>query len=146
MTRTILAFIVAPLWVPLVILFITSFFRPLDTEYSNAAIATVFVSLVFSSGCTVLFGVPAFRFLRSRNLTAPWIAVIVGFTVGAAVVLIAAILFALSLGNNVLHSLATVQSMFANGKPRDLLWLGGAGSLGALVGITLWMIARPDRN
>jgi len=142
MNRTALAFVIAPLWVPL-LLGAGAWFVEVNGQIVAFVVA---VSALVSYGGTYLLGAPAFMFLRSRSCTAPWIAVVLGFAVGALAYQVFQFLFSLSLGNSVQLTLATFQKMFAEWSPASLLAVGGPGLLGALVGITLWVIARPDQT
>jgi len=67
----------------------------------------------------IVFGAPIYLVLRVFKLTELWIALVVGFVVGAGVVF----------------------SMFG-----ALPALAIGGSLGAIVGVVFWLIDRPDRR
>lgn len=140
MLRTFAAFLIAPLWVPL-LLYPYALFVMLPYAGQQRGIVVI-VGLIFSYGGVLLFGLPAFLYLRSRNLTAPWIAVALGFAVGPIVWLMFLFLFGLALGLGVRLSLDTLLSEWTLQK---VMMLGVPGLLGALIGITLWAIARPDR-
>lgn len=146
MNRTILAFTIAPLWVPLLLFLFARLVIFPYPEQGNSVVLAVFVSLVFSYGGTILVGAPAFAFLRSRNLTAPWIAVVLGFAIGAMVFFVFYVLFGLALGNSTQDTLRITQSVFTAERLWGISFIGVPGSIGALVGFTLWMIARPDRD
>jgi hypothetical protein len=88
-----------------------------------------------------VFGTPVFLLLRASKLTTFWIAPLLGFAIGVATWLIFVILFSLSLGNGwsfTSHELADNSAHLWAFLP--------TGALGAAVGATLWLIARPDRG
>lgn len=146
MNRTILAFTVAPLWVPLLLIPFARLVLFPDPGGGIWVAMTAFLSFAFSYGGTFLIGAPVFAFLRSRNLTAPWIAVVLGFAIGATVYFVFNVLFGLALGNSAHDILRTTQSVFTAESLWGIVFIGGPGSIGALVGFTLWVIARPDRD
>lgn len=128
--RTLIAFLVAPLVVPLIMAVYAMYMvhveinRPgwhtLDTGAVLQAIAWVaFFPAIYAYVGVILFGVPAYRFLTARKLTAFWIAPVVGFLSGGTVML----------------------PMFG-AIPAVLI----GGPLGAVVGTVLWLIDRPDRR
>lgn len=148
--RTKYAFVIAPLWVPflLAIFWTVEWFRAPGLK--TPAVFTIFLGFFLSYGGTILLGWPAFQFLRSRKWTSPWIAVLLGFVIAIATYSGFLFLFGLILGFEVGESVSFVASMIAAG------WLGEPpassvlalviGPTGMLVGITLWLIARPDRD
>ena len=141
MRRTAFAFLVAPLWVPAVTALFAAPAFP-HPEQRHWIYITTIVGAIFSYGGVLAFGIPAFLILRARKLTAFWIAPLIGFGVGAGTGLIFYILFALSLGNSltfIWHELGSNPAVFTK-------FLLPTGALGALVGTTLWLIARPDRE
>jgi len=141
MNRKTVAFIVAPLWVPLVFAPLAQFVIFPYPGQGLAVTITVFLAAIFSYGGMILFGIPAFRLFRAHHLTSCWIAGFVGFFIAVIVSLLFFFLFGISLGNGVGDSLLGSLSASAT-------WVsvGGTGPMGILVGITLWLIARPDRN
>jgi hypothetical protein len=79
--RTMAAFYVAPLAVPLITaVYLASHGGPEGVEST-----VVVVSALVAYAGTFVFGVPLYLFLRARNLTAFWIAPVFGFIVGAIV-------------------------------------------------------------
>ena len=144
------AFAIAPLWVPLLltIFWTVEWFRAPGLK--TPAAFTIFLGIFLSYGGTFLLGWPAFRFLRSRKWTSPWIAVSLGFAIAMATYSGFLFVFGLILGFEVGESVNFVASMIAAS------WLGEPpassvlalviGPTGMLVGITLWLIARPDRD
>ena len=140
MSRTVLAFLIAPLWVPAaaVPFAVRAFPYP---EQRHWIYITVFIAAIFAYGGVAALGMPAFRLLRARKHTAFWIAPILGFAVGVVAWLVFIVLFGLSLGNSwafVSHDLASNSAHLSAFLP--------TGALGAAVGATLWLIARPDRH
>jgi hypothetical protein len=94
---------------------------------------------VFSYGGVYAFGWPAYGFLRKHGYTNAWIAVVIGFASGFLVWQIFCVVFPLSLDEGGLE----IRKAFAHWELwSDLLYPGG---LGSIVGIILWLIARPDR-
>lgn len=142
MNRTALAFGIAPLWVPFLVGGGMWF---LDGGPQSVPIA-VMVSVVFAFGGTYLIGAPAFIFLRSRGYTARWLAFVLGAVIGTLSFQAFLFLFSLALGNSVELTLATTHKMLTEWNPSSLMAVGAPGLLGALVGITIWMIARPDKT
>lgn len=142
MNRTALAFAIAPLWVPVLL---GGGVWLVKDNVQTVPLVTM-VSVLFSYGGTYLIGAPTFLFLRSRGYTAHWLAVVIGFAVGALTYFLFLFLFSLALGNSVEFTLSTFQTMFAEWSPNNLITVGVPGLLGALVGITLWVIARPDQT
>ncbi len=141
MSRTELAFVVAPLWVPVALMIEWSLLAtPLDLLNFWAVFAG-FASLAIGYAGTFLFGVPAFLFLRSRNWTAPWIGAVLGFAIAVITLFLFNVLFALALGYSVDDLLLGALSSFSDWGA----WIT-AGPIGSLVGVTLWLIARPDRS
>jgi hypothetical protein len=100
----------------------------------------VMVSMIMGYSGTVLFGVPAFLILRSFKLTAFYIAPFIGFVVATLTTILFQFVLALLMGS----TLSTAFKSLLEGitSPTGFVW---PGFIGALVGITLWVIARPDR-
>jgi len=102
----------------------------------------IIIGAILAYGGVLMLGMPAFLILRARKRTAFWIAPIVGFGVGVLTFSIFFILCGFSLGQSLtfmwlrLHRLAASWSSL----------FFPAGGLGAVVGTTLWLIARPDRE
>jgi hypothetical protein len=136
--RTPIAFLVAPLVVPLIV----AAYVPIRFPHDPAAATAVPLSVFVSYFGAVIFGVPTYLFLRARQLTAFWIASVAGFIVGVMMWYVFFALLGLSLGNglsDVAAALSTPRYMLPNA-------LKASGPLGALVGTILWLIARPDRR
>lgn len=142
MNRTALAFGIAPLWVPLLVGGGKWF---LDSSPQSVPFAVI-VSTFSAYGGTYLLGAPAFAFLRSRGYTARWLSIVLGFAVGTLVFLVFLFLFSLALVNSVEFALAYIQVRFTVWNLSNLIAVVAPGLLGALVGITIWMVARPDKS
>jgi hypothetical protein len=135
MSRPVIAFLVAPLVVPLFLL--PSLYSGMPDKFWFAV--TLIVATITAYAGTFFLGLPAYLFLRARKWTAFWIAPVLGFIAGSLAYCVFVVLFGLSLG-----SLSSVMSDFSNVSGlRDLLW--PIGPEGAAVGSLLWLIARPDR-
>jgi hypothetical protein len=136
MSRPVIAFLVAPLVVPLFLL--PSLYSGMPDKFWFAV--TLIVATITAYAGTFFLGLPAYLFLRARKWTAFWIAPVLGFIAGSVAYCVFVVLFGLSLGS----SLSSVMSDFSNVSGlRDLLW--PIGPEGAAVGSLLWLIARPDR-
>ena len=136
MPRHKLAFLVAPLAVPLLVL--------LWLMLGNLAMPWLLIAVIIAAATsyagTFLLGKPAYAFLNAHGQTAAWIAVVTGFVIGATMWLVFSILFPLSLGqgvDGVLFALTDPHSL------RGVIYPGGL--LGMIVGGLFWVIARPDR-
>jgi hypothetical protein len=127
--RTIVAFLVAPLAAPLLAILQLLEIRPPADELGIAIASTTLSYALFSYIGTVLLGIPVYRFLCARNLTAFWMAPAVGLLAGAAVLVI------LSLSFNLIADITVLTGVVLAG-----------GIYGAPVGVLLWLIARTDRN
>jgi len=137
MNRSIIAFLVAPLTVPVLLL---PYIRALSNTFGISVFALEIATVMAYAGA-ILFGVPAYSFLRARDWTAPWIALIFGFAIGAAMWVVFMVIFALSLGEGASGVLLALTNL---GTLKGAVWPGGI--TGAVTGIIFWMIARPDRQ
>ena len=137
MKRSTIAFFVAPLAVPLLVL-VWSFAGHLALRWQ---LTMMVIAAFLSYSGTLAFGMPAYIFLRARGLTATWIAGAVGFVIGALMWLVVLVLFPLSLG----QGFSGVRLGMADFSiVTDIVWPGGV--LGTIVGVLFWAIARPDRQ
>lgn len=140
MSRTALAFLIAPLWVPAAAVPFAGHMFPYS-EQRHWIYITVIIAAIFGFGGVAALGMPAFRLLRARKHTAFWIAPVLGFAVGVVTWLVFIVLFGLSLGNSGSFISRDLVSNSAH------LWaVLLTGALGTAVGTTLWLIARPDRH
>jgi hypothetical protein len=136
MSRPVIAFLVAPLVVPLFLL--PSLYSGMPDKFWFAV--TLIGATITAYAGTFFFGLPAYLFLRARKWTAFWIAPVLGFIAGSLAYCVFVVLLGLSFGN----SLSSVMADFSNASGlRDLL--SPIGPEGAVVGSLLWLIARPDR-
>jgi hypothetical protein len=136
MSRKLIAFLVAPLVVPVLM------FPYLDglTTTSFWLGFALAISVIITYVGTVVLGVPGYMLLRGRNWTSLWIAPLLGFAIGAFMWLVFHTAFVLLLD----QGMSGVRSALANPSTWEgALWPGGIA--GAVVGATLWLIARPDR-
>jgi hypothetical protein len=142
--RSALAFLVAPLCVPLLVTPYAFLVFPYPDK-SPWIVIIVASGVLFGYGGTFLFGIPMFWFLQARKLTSIWAAAATGFLIGAITSLGLVAAFTLvfakrgfrDLGEEINRVLST---------PSDLVFLLCSGLLGIMVGITFWAIARPDRH
>jgi hypothetical protein len=139
MSRQTLAFIVAPLWVP-VLVALYAFYYSLFPDFGRTVFVAipVGVSAAISYGSTLILGRPAFAFLRAHKMTSVWMAVATGFAVGS----MTPIAFLTLIG-----AMPVLAFFLANGASQSgvSLLLVASAAMGALVGLTFWLIARPDR-
>lgn len=140
MRRTVLAFLIAPLWVPAGAWPYAAYMFPYPGQ-QHWILMTTIVATVFAYGGTAALGIPAFLLLRARKYTSFWIAPVLGFAAGVATWQVFLVLFGLSLG----HSWSFVLRELVNGSARLDNYLP-AGPLGSAIGATLWLVARPDRH
>jgi len=149
MNRHIVAFLLAPLIVPLLVGAVA-----LPLLYALGLTMAAAVSYVGAA----LAGAPAYVALRSVRWTAFWIAPVVGFVVGVIVAIgFSAVLPAVlqsgalrsilamlpDIGEVIVTCNVQIQSTSVIASPP--FELIGPGLLGALVGTVLWLIGRPDR-
>jgi hypothetical protein len=137
-----LACIIAPLWVPLpVTVFAYLVIFPHPQQHFWVA-ATGVLSVIFSYGGTFLLGLPVFAVLRARQITAFWLAPVLGFSMGAKRWAVFLCLFALSLNERISDAV----NVFRQNPVPNLMFFVWPACSGALVGTTFWLIARPDRS
>ncbi len=144
MNRTAIAFIIGPLWAPLVVTPIAHFeIFPYPAQLHWVVIAGL-ISTIFAYLGVFLLGLPLFRWLRSRNLTALWMAAALGFVVGVLTWIAAVASFVLLLGGD-LHGVELAARDWRMAFAR-LAGLVAPGLIGIVVGMTIWLIARPDHH
>jgi hypothetical protein len=139
MSRTKIAFIVAPLWVPLAAALVFRLVVWRDPAQAHWVVIGTVISAIFAYGGSCLLGLPLFRWLSSKGLVSMWIAPAVGFVIGAVTWLAFMTCFTIFLGEGPVGAASSLA-------PQQLSFLFLPGGLGALVGMTLWLIARPDRH
>jgi hypothetical protein len=132
MLRPVIAFLVAPMAVPL--LLAAYYFVPGAARISPW---DVFTAAIAYAGA-FLVGLPTYLFLRDKKWTAFWIAPIAGFMVAIVTwygfIAVSPLLFGLFRFVPRMSELAAL--LYA-------LW--PIGPVGAITGALLWLIARPDR-
>lgn len=131
MSRSAIAFVVAPLWFPLWVglLFGIAAF-PDSAQVQLMAFATV---IAYAAMLTL--GYPGFRYLRMRGKTSLWRLMGLGFVVGA--VAWALIAFCLGFLKYGVVTMALHMSFNDVSLAPELL--------GIITAATFWLIARPDR-
>src|ERR1700722_15834098 len=119
MKRGAIAFFIAPLAVPLLLLpWLSS--GHLRTGW---VVTTMVIAALVSYTGTLVIGMPAYFLMRARGLTAAWIAGAVGFVSGVLMWLVFSVLFPLSLD----QGLAGVRFALTDTHIlRGVLWPGGA--------------------
>jgi Zn-dependent protease with chaperone function len=129
--RTPIAFLVAPLAIPIVMTWLRPSLADLDT-----GLALVVSMLAAYIGIFVI-GLPIYLYLQTRGAMAFWLAPIIGFMIGVVMTYALYFFVALSVGYHVVSPAepVTLQDAFGFGGPS-----------GAVVGAILWLIARPDRR
>lgn len=138
MRRPLVAFLFAPAWLfaVLVPVLYAWLFR------GEAAMATLWLLLVmiFVYGGMALLGLPAYRFLSRRGITAWWGAAATGFAAGALTWIAFVICSALPHDHSLRLILANLRGF------GSLLVIMANGILGLGIGAAFWLIARPDRR
>lgn len=137
MTRVQLAFVVAPLWVPLALwgfASLGSYPTPGDWPLLIAAVSTMCAYI----GVLVI-GLPAFLLMRAERWTASWMAAVAGLLAGLVISYTALVVVCLLRGPHFVNWTALRDAL-------DVQFLSVSAVVGALVSITLWLIARPDRH
>jgi hypothetical protein len=127
--REFLAFIVSPLVVPAIVSF--------SIPGGSLGISLTFATIV-SYGSMLLIGGPAYLFLKSKQWTSVWIAAGLGIFFGIVGWIAGGALLAFLLESPFLAAFGDPVWRFG------MLWPGAVS--GMLVGITFWIIARPDRS
>jgi hypothetical protein len=127
MGRPILALLTAPLWVP--VIFVAAMIVEQPPAESPVVEMTIVFALFAYAGAA-LFGIPAYLLLRRSSRALLGAAIGLGFVAGA--VTWGALLIVLEWGPAMTSLSPWEQQMFLP-----------AGAVGSLVGVTLWLIARP---
>ncbi len=128
------AFLVAPLWVPLVAMTYTAIDGPQPPNATGLQLIAV-LGAIGSWIIMAVAGVPAYLVMRWRNWTGLWIAIAAGFVTGIVAWNLFAVYF---LGG-------WTYGVKALGRSNHLIDLLPA-AIGALVAATAWLIVRPDRE
>jgi hypothetical protein len=137
MNKRAVAFLVAPLTVPVLGL---PYVLSLMTGTTWIVLGIVVATILAYVGVLVI-GAPLLMFLWGRQRTALWVTSVAGGVGGMLTWTIFGALFPLLLdqGFSGVRRALTVSNML-NG----VIWPGGV--LGVVVGIVLWLIARPDKE
>jgi hypothetical protein len=146
--RHVVAFLIAPLIVPLVM---SALAIQILLEVPSLYWFGLLVALIVSYAGVLLIGAPAYMMLRSRSWSAFWLAPIVGLVAGVIVAMALVLIFSLALKS---ETVLSVVARIANAAHWGEVFIVGPGAaavvvgpsiLGALVGTVLWLIGRPDR-
>lgn len=144
MKRSILAFLVAPLWVPVWAGVFGQFaFKPEPGIFGPGQepdwfLASLVAGLAIGYGATWFLGIPAHLTLGMRRWTAWSVYLSVGAGLGILTRLLGRLAYGLSRGDPA-HAATYAVAMFAD--PAVIL---APMILGMLVALTVWAIARPD--
>jgi hypothetical protein len=130
------ALIIAPLWAPLIVLPGSLFLIFPYLSMWQWVVAATGVSAFFSYIGAVVFGVPAFRFMRSRGWT--------GFGAAAGFGLLHGVLA--WAGFEICFALLMHATLFDAQSRENLISFPLAGLLGVMIAVTAWLVARPDRR
>lgn len=129
MERAILAFAVAPAWVPLGI-----------GLYTDELLMTTISGILAYIGAVVA-GLPIFIALRS-SAYAGWLSAPIGCLVAMIFAVLTWFGFSLALGHDLAYSISSVRQLLASDPTLFFL----PGMLGGLGGLTAWVIATPRRK
>jgi hypothetical protein len=135
MDRPGLAFLVAVLVFPL---FVLARFFAAGMPDGHGVLPYLFASIVIPFFGVLFVGAPTYAYLLARGWTSFWIAPVAG----AIVAVLTCYMFNLLLGLIIApaHALLYLTQLGVLG---DVLKL--ASPIGAIVGVLVWLIARPDR-
>lgn len=136
------AFLIAPLGFPavmLIVMMLSDLPGGAPAKFLMAFLVGLY-SLPLSYIGTLLVGVPTYRFLCARNLTAFWVAPAAGFIAGAVLSIIIFWLVTLVFG----PVLFGYEDTTGIARVSRLVLSGGLP--GAINGTIVWLIARPDRQ
>lgn len=139
--RHLLAFLVAPLWVPLIVeLYAVGVPGPGPPQASLVVFMAV-IAAFFAYAGAIIIGIPAYLILRWRNWTALWMAAAVGFVAGIVMWAVFGFVFVAILGGW-RKAAASVLDLSLN----DQLFSLAFALIGTLVATTAWLIIRPHRE
>ena len=137
MNRTVIAFIAAPLWVPVAVGVVA---YTLESGHDlSVAVDMLYNAFVAYLGAFAL-GLPTFLFLRSRKMTTFWIATLSGCIIGGVwgVMFTTGLIFYFG-------GIGAIQKLV--GGNGNLVQMSLSPTLlGMIVGATVWLIVRPDRG
>ncbi len=141
MNRPIVAWIVAPLWVPAAAVPFAVYAFPYPGQF-HWVLITLILAAVFTYLGMFALGIPAARILRSFGVSGILPAIGLGFIAGELTWALFGLCFGLFLGEGI-HGFEYFFTSLTKTNPIGLLV---PATLGALVGATFWIIARPDRS
>jgi hypothetical protein len=140
--RAILAFAVAPLWLPAVAT-LAYLFRNFPIIHPLMAILEIWPAIIAIAAVgyllTFLFGVPAFLLLRRRGPGAPFWATLVGLLVGVLGSVILTVMLTPFFWHDLRHKWPQVLKQLVDA-PFGVIMPGLSG---ALIALTIACIARP---
>lgn len=144
--QTLAAFLIAPLWVPvLMVLFMP--YKVCDGSpqmFCTESYDVVILSLIVAYSGMILFGLPSILLLRSFRKTNFFIAPFVGFVVAAFFWVLLQVAIGVAMGAAPTVAITSLADNFTSSSAL-LVFLWPCLS-GVLVGSTYWIIARPDRD
>jgi hypothetical protein len=128
--RTPVAFVVAPLSYPLIVVLYTTFvdpFPPDDPTSKYWLVTFLYFSTIAVYVSIVALGIPIYLLMCEHGWTSFWLAPLVGYVGGAACTF-----------------LVGMPRPFELGIPTTALTM--YGPIGAVICTIIWLIARPDRR
>jgi hypothetical protein len=139
--RPLMAFLCAPLWVPLIVVLVASGMPTPSGPSASGLLIFAVISAFFAYLGMVVIGIPAYLFLRWRRWTTLWPAAAVGFVGGIVMSIVFGVVFF-----SVWGGWAKALDVVLGAPPSDQLFSLGLALVGALVAATAWLIIRPDRE
>lgn len=145
MIRTVVALLIAPLCMPLMVACHDLLWAFQHRDNPNIQYLTLFPLIllaIISYGSTLLVGIPMLVFLRWVGFSGWWVAGLIGFFIGAVLYLFLNVWYLMAHGGIDVPHLAP--QIVILGISNFFSWPSAA--MGAAVGVTFWLIARPDRS
>ncbi|HXC56835.1 MAG TPA: hypothetical protein VNU97_16165 [Rhizomicrobium sp.] len=138
--REKIAFVVAPLAVPLLLALLYA--TLVSAAPADWAMAAIGLSLVFAYFGLFVLGLPLYLLLKARGIARLWVFLAGGFVVAVATDALLQLALGVWAGDSARSVLSTaLDNMFGS-----LIFLTGlAGLAGVVVAGVFWCIARPDR-
>jgi hypothetical protein len=128
MKRTVLAFLVAPLCLPVIAAAIL-----VVSPAGQPGLGFIFITAILAYAGMIAFGLPAFLILRAARVTDFLITILTGFAIGGLTG--SGLVFCIQYPPE--RSPAWIAVLFV---------ILAGGILGSIIGATFWLIARPDRQ
>ena len=147
MIRLILALVIAAPWVPLLVGLAAEWLLSSllgGPERAHFVSRLVILCAAFSWGGTLLLWLPTMRFLGARGFASAWRAMAVGFVAALPTFAVAFFVFGWVMGGSLARTIEWLARDFwidAGVYARYALVMA---VLGAIVGITAWLIGRPQ--